>query len=144
MRPLQIYVDDARALREFTATLVGVFAAAALLLASIGVYGVVAYSVTERRREFGVRVALGASSGRVLRLVAGEGAWMVVRGLVLGAAGAAIGAYWLRAQLVGVDPWDPVTLVATLTVLTGVSLLACAAPARRALRTDPSEVLREG
>jgi predicted lysophospholipase L1 biosynthesis ABC-type transport system permease subunit len=144
VRPLQIYVNDARALRAFTATLVGVFAAAALVLAAIGVYGVVAYSVTERRREFGVRVALGASSARVLRLVAREGGWMVVRGLALGAAGAAIGAYWLRAQLVGVDPWDPITLLTTLAVLLCVSLLACAAPALRALRTDPSEVLREG
>jgi predicted permease len=144
VRPLSAYVDAARALREFTATLVGLFAAAALLLAAIGVYGVVAYAVAERRREFGVRLALGATAGRVIRLVVGEGAWMIGAGVALGAVGAALGARWLRAQLVGVEPWDPVTLMATAAVLVVVSLAACAVPAIRAVRTDPSDVLRQG
>jgi putative ABC transport system permease protein len=144
VRPLHVYVDNARALRGFTAILAALFAAAALVLATVGIYGVVAYAVTERRREFGVRVALGASSTEVMRLVLTETASMTAVGLALGLVGAAAGSWWLRAQLVGVAPWDPAALSATIGMLASVSLLACLAPLLRALRMDPSRALREG
>lgn len=143
VRPLAAYLDEARAIRSFTAFLAALFAAAALALATVGVYGVVAYAVTERRREFGVRIALGASARDVLRLVFREGATVTAVGLALGLAGAAVGSWWLRAQLVGVAPWDPLAMATTIAILTAASLLACAAPARRALRADPADVLRE-
>jgi len=144
VRPLRVYVDEARALRRFTAMLAALFAAAALVLAAVGVYGVVAYAVTERRQEFGVRLALGATTTEVMRLVLGESASMTALGLALGLVGAAAGSWWLRAQLVGVAPWDLVALSATVLVLAAVSLLACVAPAARVLRMDPAGALREG
>ena len=144
VRPLNVYVDDVRALRGFTAMLASLFAAAALVLATVGVYGVVAYAVTERRLEFGVRLALGASGTQIMRLVLGESASMTVLGLLLGLVGAAAGSWCLRAQLVGVAPWDPAALTGTIVVLASVSLLACLAPAARALTMDPAKALREG
>jgi putative ABC transport system permease protein len=143
VQPLAAYVERARALRTFTAALAAIFAAAALLLAAVGIHGVVAYAVTERRREFGVRRALGAGSPQLARLVVGECAAMTTAGLALGLAGAAAGASWLRTQLVGIPPWDPPSIAATIAVLLAAALLACAAPVRRALRADPAHVLRE-
>jgi predicted permease len=142
VRPLQAYVTDARALRQFTAVLAGLFAVAALALACVGIYGVVAYSVTERHREFGVRLALGARGSQVLGMVMREGASLAISGLVLGLVGAAAGAWWLRSQLYGVTPWDPVTLSATLPILGLAALAACVVPAMRAVRTDPAQALR--
>lgn len=143
VQPLTAYVDRARALRTFTAVLASMFAAAALLLAAVGIHGVVAYAVTERRREFGVRRALGAGSRELAGLVVGECAAMTAAGLGLGLLGAAAGASWLRAQLVGIAPWDPLSIAVTIVVLLAASLLACAAPVRRALHTDPAHVLRQ-
>jgi predicted permease len=144
VRPLSAYVEDARALRGFTAFLAALFAAASLLLAALGVYGVVAYAVTERQREFGVRLALGGSAAELTRLVVGETASMTIAGLVLGFIGAAAGSWWLRTQLVGIAPWDPVALSVAVAVLSLTSLVACTGPVRRAVRTDPASVLREG
>ncbi len=142
VRPLQAYVTDARALRQFTAVLAVLFAVAALALACVGIYGVVAYSVTERHREFGVRLALGARGSQLLGMVMREGAALALAGLVLGLVGAAAGAWWLRSQLYGVTPWDPVSLSATLPILAVAALAACLVPAIRAVRTDPAEALR--
>jgi predicted permease len=144
VRPLMAYVEDARALRRFTSILAALFAVAAVALAAVGIYGVIAYGVTARRREFGVRVALGAGAPDVMRLVVGESVKMTAQGLGVGLLGAAAGAWWLRAQLVGIAPWDPVALLVTVVVLAGVSLVASAAPALRAIHTDPAAVLREG
>jgi putative ABC transport system permease protein len=144
VRPLSAYVDDARALRGFTAFLAALFAAASLLLAALGIYGVVAYAVTERQREFGVRLALGGSAAELTRLVVGESASMTTAGLILGFIGAAAGSWWLRTQLVGIAPWDPVALSVAAAVLSLTSLVACMGPVRRAVRTDPASVLREG
>ncbi len=144
VRPLEAYLVEAGAIRAFTAWLAALFAAAALLVATVGVYGVVVYGVTERRREFGVRVALGASARQVVGLVLGESVGMAAAGLGLGLVAAAAGAWWLRAQLVSVSPWDPVAVSSTVVVLLIASLVAGAAPARRALRTHPADVLREG
>ncbi|MGE0812895.1 MAG: ADOP family duplicated permease [Vicinamibacterales bacterium] len=143
IRPLQAYVDEARALRAFTARLAGLFAAAALLLAAVGVYGVVAFAVAERRRELGVRLALGAGARQVLQLVLAESAWLTAGGVALGLAGAALGAHALEAQLVGVAPWDPVSLGGAVALLVAAALGASAVPARRALGTPPAAVLRE-
>jgi ABC-type antimicrobial peptide transport system permease subunit len=142
VRPLSAYVDDARALREFTAMLAALFALAALLLAAVGVYGLVAYSVTERHREFAVRVALGAHAVDVTRLVLGDAATLTATGAGVGLAAAIAGGTWLRRELYGVAPWDPVTVGATVAILATMSLVACAWPARRAIRADPAEALR--
>jgi predicted permease len=142
LRPLDAYVAEARALRRFTAVLAVVFAVAALTLACVGIYGVVAYSVTERHREFGVRLALGARAAQVLALVMREGVTLAAGGVALGLVAAAAGAAWLRSQLYGVTPWDPVSLAATLPILLVAALIACAVPALRAVRTDPAEALR--
>jgi predicted permease len=142
VRPLDVYVARAQAIRRFTALLASVFAAAALLLASVGVYGVIAYSVSARRREFGVRLALGARAAQIVASVFREGSRLTVAGLLIGMAGAVAGAWALRSQLFEVAPWDPASLAVTVIALAVVAVLACAVPARRALRTDPAEVLR--
>jgi hypothetical protein len=142
VRPLDDYVARAQAIRRFTALLASVFAAAALLLASVGVYGVIAYSVSSRRREFGVRLALGAGARQIVTGVLGEGTRLTLVGLAIGIVGAIAGAWWLRSQLFEVAPWDLASIAATVLVLGLAAILACAVPARRALRTDPAEVLR--
>ncbi len=142
VRPLDVYVGEARALRRFTAVLAVLFALAALTLAAVGIYGVVAYSVAERHREFGVRLALGARASQVLALVVREGAALTGAGLATGLVGAAAGAWWLRSQLFGVAPWDPMSLAATLPILAVASLLACIVPALRAVKTNPAAALR--
>ena len=142
VRPLEVYVGRAQAIRRFTALLAAVFAAAALLLAAVGVYGVIAYSVSARRREFGVRLALGARASQIVTAVVRESTLLVTTGLLVGIAAAVGGAWWLRSQLFEVAPWDIVSLAATVLILGTVAVLASALPARRALRTDPAEVLR--
>jgi ABC-type antimicrobial peptide transport system permease subunit len=123
-------------------TLVGGFAAAALLLAALGVYGVTSNSVTQRTRELGIRMALGADRRKVVWAVLGEPARLVLFGLMLGLAGTfAVGSV-VQRLLYGVSPTDPVTLVAVAVVLLVVALLASYFPARRATRVDPMVVLR--
>ena len=142
VRPLDDYVNEARALRRFTAVLAALFGMAALTLACVGIYGVVAYSVTERHREFGVRLALGARRSQVLGLVMREGAALALAGVAIGLVGAAAAAWLLRSQLYGVPPWDPVSLTATLPILATAAITACLVPALRAVQTDPAEALR--
>ncbi len=142
VRPLDAYVNEARALRRFTAVLAALFGMAALTLACVGIYGVVAYSVTERHREFGVRLALGARRSQVLGLVMREGAALALAGVAIGLVGAAAAAWLLRSQLYGVPPWDPVSLTATLPILATAAIAACLVPALRAVQTDPAEALR--
>ena len=142
VRPLDAYVNEARALRRFTAVLAALFGLAALTLACVGIYGVVAYSVTERHREFGVRLALGARRSQVLGLVMREGAALALAGVAIGLVGAAAAAWLLRSQLYGVPPWDPVSLTATLPILATAAIAACLVPALRAVQTDPAEALR--
>jgi putative ABC transport system permease protein len=142
VRPLAVYVARAQAIRRFTALLATVFAAAALLLASVGVYGVIAYSVSSRRREFGVRLALGARAIQIVTGVLREGTRLTAAGLLAGMAGAVAGAWALRSQLFEVAPWDAASLALTVIVLAAVAALACAVPARRAIKTDPAQVLR--
>jgi ABC-type antimicrobial peptide transport system permease subunit len=118
------------------------FAAAALVLAGIGVYGVIAYLVVERRREFGVRLALGATRGQIGSLVLREGARLTALGAALGLLAAVLCARLLGGLLYGVSPADPVTYLATLPVVVLAAVAACVWPVRRATRADVLEVLR--
>jgi macrolide transport system ATP-binding/permease protein len=129
-------------LQRSSAWLAGGFAAMALILSIVGLYGVVAYSVGQRSREIGVRMALGAQRTAVYRLVLGEATWLVGLGTGLGIIGAAIAAMLMRRLLFGVQWWDPATLVATTFVLAISALAASYIPARRAASVNPIEVLR--
>jgi predicted permease len=133
---------DSLATKRFAMILLGVFASLALLLASIGIYGVISYVVGQRTREIGIRMALGAEQGSVLRMVLLQAGKMVVVGLAIGLA-AAVGLTRLMASMLfGVSPVDPETLLGVAVLLTLVSLLACWIPARRAARVDPLVALR--
>jgi putative ABC transport system permease protein len=125
-----------------TAALVSIFGVVALALAAVGIYGVVAYSVTERTREFGVRLALGARGGDVVRLVVGQGVAPVLGGLAIGLAGAWAGSRVLASLLFGIGTNDPLTFAFVTLFLGAVALTAAYLPARRATRVDPLTALR--
>jgi predicted permease len=124
------------------AWLLGAFAVLALVLASLGLYGVLAYGVTQRTAEFGVRMALGASRADVMRLVIGQGVRLAALGAAAGLAGALAVGRFAAGLLYDVRPADPLTFAAVLTLLSVVTLLACYLPARRATRVDPVSALR--
>jgi putative ABC transport system permease protein len=128
--------------RRFNLALFGIFAATATLLAIAGIYGVLAYSVARRTREMGVRMALGASAGNVLRLVLGQAAVTTSIGVLLGLAGSFILTRFLQSMLFEVGPADPLTFFAVAILLLGVALLAAYLPARRATKVDPNVALR--
>jgi ABC-type antimicrobial peptide transport system permease subunit len=129
--------------REQQATLLGAFAALALLLASVGLYGVLSYAVAQRSREIGVRVALGATRADVMRLVLGRGVVLTSVGLGAGSIGAWILTRAMRTLLYGVAPTDPATFATVVAILTGVGMIACLLPALRATRVNPITVLRD-
>jgi predicted permease len=135
-------IDESLASQRLTMSLLGVFAGLALVLASIGLYGVMALIVTQRTREMGIRFALGASRGDVLRLVLGQGAVLVGVGLSAGLVGAFFASRALRSVLYDVAPLDPAALISALLTLSIVALVACFLPARRASLVDPVEALR--
>lgn len=128
-------------LHRFSAWLIGGFAAAALILSVVGLYGVIAYSVRQRRREIGVRIALGAQHSAIYALVLGDAVWLIGTGLAFGLIGSLGASLSLRSLLFGVGAWDPATLGGVSAVLAGVSLLAVFLPARRAASVDPAQVL---
>jgi putative ABC transport system permease protein len=128
--------------REFTAWLLGGFASVALVLAAVGIYGVLAHWVGQRTQEVGIRMALGAKKGDVLRMVAGQGLNFAILGIVLGMAAALGLTRYFNSLLYGVKPTDPLTLIAVSVLLLGVSLLASYIPARRATKVDPMVALR--
>ena len=128
---------------RFATTLLSAFAAMALLLAAIGVYGVLAYSVTERAREIAVRIALGAERSEVIRLVLRQGMTPIALGLVIGLGGALAGSRVLQGLLYGIEPGDPASFGAGALALGAAGLLASWLPARRAAGLDPNRVLRE-
>jgi predicted permease len=129
--------------RRFALELLGVFATVALLLAAIGIYGVMSYSFSQRTHEVGIRVALGAQRLDILRMALGEGMRIVVIGLASGLVGAVIVTRVFRSMLFGIRPADPVTFASVAGILAGVALLACYLPAQRATRVDPLVALRE-
>jgi predicted permease len=128
--------------RRFTLILVGVFAALALVLASIGIYGVISYSVEQRTREIGIRTALGASPRRVLRMVLGDGAKLATIGIGIGTVGALVLTQFIRAFLYSVSPSDPLTFTGIGLVLASVAIIASYVPARRAMNVDPNTALK--
>jgi putative ABC transport system permease protein len=141
-KPLEQILADSLAARRFSMILLGVFAALALLLSSIGIYGVISYVVGQRTHEIGIRMALGAQRSHVLRLMLGEGMRMALVGVAIGMA-AALGLTQLMASMLfGVSATDPITFCGVALVLTGVALTACYIPARRAMRVDPIVALR--
>jgi putative ABC transport system permease protein len=129
--------------RRFLMLVLSVFAALALLLAAVGVHGVLSYNVARRTREIGIRMALGAEAASVVALVVKQGFRLTLLGLVLGLAGALLFARALARLLFGVTSSDPATLLAVLAVIGGVALLASYLPARRAVRVDPLTALRQ-
>ena len=140
--PLETLVAQSFADRLFVLQVLGVFAIAGVVLAAIGLYGVIAYTVSQRTRELALRLALGADRGDVLRVVFGAGARSVAAGLVIGTVGTIATTRMLDSLLFGVSAIDPVSLAAGIAVLLAVAAVAHAVPAMRALRVNPAMALR--
>ena len=142
IRTMAGVLDESAARHKFTAFLLGLFAALAVVLAAVGLYGVLSYAVAQRRAEIGIRMALGAAHSQVRRLILVEGLRPAVAGVILGILGAAWATQFLRNLLFGVGTDDALTFLAVPLVLFGVALAACAIPAWRATRVDPATALR--
>jgi putative ABC transport system permease protein len=143
VQPMRNVVESGLAERRFSMLLIGVFAAFALVLSSVGIYGVLAYLVEQRTAEIGVRMAIGAKPRSILRLIIMQGLWLAAAGILIGLAGAALAARAISGLLFGVDPLDPATFAGAALLLTVVAALACYVPARRATRIDPLVALRQ-
>jgi putative ABC transport system permease protein len=143
-RSMEQVIADSRAtfMRRYPTYLLGVFAAVALLLAVVGIYGVVSYSVAQRTREIAIRVALGARGADVLRLVLRQGMLLALGGVAVGVVGSLMLTRLMTGMLFGVSAADPATYAAVSSLLTLVALLACLVPARRATKVDPMTALR--
>ena len=144
VRTIEQTASDSSALymRRATLWMLGMFAAASLLLAAMGLYGVLAQSVADRTREIGVRVALGASRGRIAGLILRSGLRSVAIGAVLGIAGTLVASGWLASLLYGIGARDPLVIGAATLVLVAIALIACVVPTRRALAIDPATAVR--
>ena len=135
-------VSEANAQPRFEMLLLTIFAAVALVLAAVGIYGVISYSASRRTHEIGVRMSLGATRGDVLMLVVRQGMWLALAGSVAGIAGALLLSRLMAKLLYGVQPTDPATFGAVAVGLGVVAMLACYIPARRAMHIDPMSALR--
>jgi putative ABC transport system permease protein len=143
VRTMDAVISDSVIKSRFTTLLVAAFALLALALGAVGIYGVMSYLVGERRREMGIRIALGASRASVMRLVLRRAVWLASIGAAIGIAGAIVATRSLRQWLYGVSPMDPVTLLIVPILFLAVAGLASSAPAMRATRADPASALRE-
>jgi len=141
-RPLQQFVDRAVSPKRFFVILIGAFAALALILATLGIYGVISYSVTQRTREIGVRMALGATAGNVQFGVVRGALRLAGIGIALGGIASFISARLLASLLFGVEPGDPATFIAMIALMIVVAMTAGYVPSRRASRINPSVALR--
>jgi len=141
---MEAVMGTALSSRRFTTLLLGCFVALALLLSGVGIYGVIAYGVTQRTYEIGLRQALGADRGSVLALIVAEGLKLTGAGLVVGLLATLATGQLIRSLLVEVTATDPVTLLAVAALLGGVATLASWIPARRAMAVSPTEALRGG
>jgi putative ABC transport system permease protein len=142
MRTLEEVVGASVTRQRFLSLLLGIFAAVALTLAAIGTYGILSYMVTERQREIGIRMALGADSKSVVRMVLGQGLGIALAGIVLGVGGAFALSRLAASLLYNVSPSDPLTFGTVAFVIASVAMAACLIPARRAMRVDPLEAMR--
>jgi ABC-type antimicrobial peptide transport system permease subunit len=139
---LDYYYNRSMARTSFTLVMLAVAGSMALLLGVVGLYGVIAYSVSQRRREVGIRMALGAGRSAILNMIIGQGIKLVLIGVAIGLVGALGLTRFLSDMLYGVKPGDPLTLVAVSVILMAVALLACYIPARQAAKVDPMVALR--
>jgi putative ABC transport system permease protein len=140
--PMDTIVGGTIASRKFNATLLGLFAALALALAATGVYGVLQYSVIQRRREMGIRIAIGATSSDMIRLIVGQALGLAAIGVAIGLAGAFALTRVIRSLLFDIDPLDGITFAASAAVLLVIAVFSSYLPARRALRVDPTVAMR--
>ena len=136
--------DQSVSPRRLNAVLISSFGILALIIAAVGIAGVLAFSVSARTNEIGIRMSLGADAGRVQRMILKEGGVLLAFGLVLGVAGAFFAARVIQGLLFGVDPHDPITLVGVAVMMAAIGLGACWIPARRAARIDPAITMRSG
>ncbi len=143
VRTMEQIVDKSLAGRKFSVLLISMFGALALMLAAVGLYGVVSYSVTQRNREMGLRMALGAQQGAVLRMVIGEAMKLTLAGAAVGAVAAAFAGRAIASELYGVRAGDPASFAGAAAMLLVVAMAGAWIPARRAMRVDPVVALRE-
>ncbi|HEX8424292.1 MAG TPA: ABC transporter permease, partial [Pyrinomonadaceae bacterium] len=142
VRTMQSWIDELTARSRFGTLLLTIFAGLALILAAIGIYGVMSYSVTQRTHELGIRIALGAKTLDVLKLILGRGLALTLVGIVLGLAASLVLTRFLSSLLYGISATDPITFGGLSLLLTGVALAACYVPTRRAMKVDPMVALR--
>ncbi|HWC19363.1 MAG TPA: FtsX-like permease family protein, partial [Terriglobales bacterium] len=140
--PLEETVAHSIGQQRFSMILLAAFAGIALLLASVGIYGVLSYLVGQRTQEIGVRMALGAQRGDVLRLILSDGARLAALGIAIGLVAALALTRLMQSMLFGVKPTDPITFACVALILGSIALLACYMPARRAMKVDPMVALR--
>ncbi|MGC2390102.1 MAG: FtsX-like permease family protein, partial [Candidatus Acidiferrum sp.] len=142
LKTMDAAIDKSLAPQRFNLVLVALFAVLAIFLAAVGVYGVLSYSISQRTREIGVRIALGAQRGRVLRMAVGEGMKLAILGTAVGMAGGFVLTRLIASLLFGITARDPFTFAAVGVLVAIVSFAACYIPARRAMRVDPIVALR--